>query len=504
MRIERIEVVRKEIFDSSSVEDRHFFGSAVNALHFLTRESIIRGELLFREGEILDEGIVQESARNLRSLGYLGDVQITVRRCSDTSVAITVITQDRWSMDMLPAFKQEGGVQTQRYTLKEDNLLGLGKSFSFSYSHQSDRPAPHGTDLAFRDRNVFGTRVRAGFHYRDSWDEMSRSFSLERGYYSDRTPWAAGAAAEFGRRRLMFYDQGSPAYEEAGRYEMQRAWFSFSFGSGTMLRPVVGYLRARSELKDPRVFDNLDVGTLSASILDRSFEPRRYLNSFGRTEDMAVGFAAGMMIGKNFLSRGVPAPVYLAQLSVKQSFLLSDDSYIGLGISAQRFWGGSWNDESTVELVCVHHVKISRLQTLVARVEATAGFGWSGRRQMLLGSSTGLRGYAEGALAGDRRILYGIEHRLFTDMTFFIFRVGAAAFLDGGTAWSGDAPPGRQHFSHAAGIGLRIENTKVQGLGLIRIDVSMNLDENRLGHITVSSALPFSAFLDLDSVSALW
>jgi hypothetical protein len=34
--------------------------------------------------------------------------------------------------------------------------------------------------------------------------------------------------------------------------------------------------------------------------------------------------------------------------------------------------------------------------------------------------------------------------------------------------------------------------------------VSMNLDENRLGHITVSSALPFSAFLDLDSVSGLW
>ena len=65
------------------------------------------------------------------------------------------------------------------------------------------------------------------------------------------------------------------------------------------------------------------------------------------------------------------------------------------------------------------------------------------------------------------------------------------------------APPGRQRFSNAAGIGLHIENTKVQGAGLIRIDWAINLDEQKPGQIIISSKLPFSAFLNLDGVSGL-
>jgi len=77
-------------------------------------------------------------------------------------------------------------------------------------------------------------------------------------------------------------------------------------------------------------------------------------------------------------------------------------------------------------------------------------------------------------------------------------------FADGGSAWYGDSPPARQHFSHAVGAGLRIENPKVQGAGLIRIEWAMNLDRLRGGQIIISSRVPFSAFLDLDSVGALW
>jgi hypothetical protein len=503
-RIERIDIVRTEIFDSSHAEDRHLFGEVVNALHVLTREDAIRRELLFTEGDIFDEGAVEESARILRSLGYLGDAQIEVRRSGDTSVVLRVVTHDRWSMDFLPAFKQEGGVTTQRFTLKEDNLLGMGKSLSASYSFRSDRPAPHGREVSFLDRNLFGTRVRAGARYRDIWDQTSGSFLLERPYYSDRSPWAAGVAAEIGRRRMVTYEGGNPLYTEAGGFESQRGWVSFSLGSGSILRPVVGYLRARSESADPRVFDNLDLATVSVSWLDRTFRSRTFLNSSGRTEDMPLGFSAGATLGKNFLSHDLPAPVYLAQAALRHSFLLPDESYLGWGLSAQQYWGGGWHGESTVSVVAVHHRKFSRLQTMVAQVELAAGFGWGGGRQMVLGSSTGLRGYPEGAFAGDRRIRYGIEERFFSDLTVFIFDVGAVAFLDGGTAWSGDTPLSRLHFSHAAGVGLRIENTKVQGAGLVRIDAAFNLDEGRAGHVTITSALPFSAFLDLDAVSGLW
>ena len=41
-----------------------------------TREAIIRRELLFSEGESLDSTLVAESARNLRRLFFLGQVDI--------------------------------------------------------------------------------------------------------------------------------------------------------------------------------------------------------------------------------------------------------------------------------------------------------------------------------------------------------------------------------------------------------------------------------------------
>jgi hypothetical protein len=504
LRIDRIEIVRKDIFDTTKVEDRHIFGSVVNDLHVLTREDVVRRELLFKEGDELDETVLQESARNLRALGYLGDVTISSYAITETSAVVAVVTQDRWSIDMLPAYKQEGGASAQRYTLKDDNFLGGGHSLSLSYSYQTDRPSPHGTEVVLRERNLFGTRLQALLQQKNGWDQQRTSVGLEQVYYSDRTPWAGGIYTEFGRQKQVFYRDGMVAYDEETDRQVQRGWFSMSFGSDALMRPLIGYLRIRSDYVDPRIYDNLDLVTVSTSFLSRAFVERSCLNSSGRTEDMPLGFGAGVTLGRNFLTGGVSAPLYVAGVTLRHAMLLTDRFYLGWNASFQGYWGGSRKEEATVSVLLLHHLKISAFQTLVAQVNAVAGLGWSGRRQLLLGSSTGLRGYGEKSFAGDRMITYGLEHRIFVDLNVLFFRVGGALFLDGGTVWSGDAPPGRQRFSNAAGVGLRIENTKVQGVGLIRIDWAMNLDERKPGQIILSSRLPFSAFLDLDSVAGLW
>lgn len=502
-RIDRIEIARKEIFDTTKTKDLHFFGSVVNGLHVLTQEDVVRRELLFKEGDQLDGELLQESARNLRELGYLGDVKISSYALTDSTAVVTVVTQDRWSIDMLPAYKQEGGAAAQRYTLKDDNFLGGGHSLSLSYSYQNDRPSPHGTDLILRERNLFGTRLQALLQSKNGWDQQKTAVGLEQAYYSDRTPWAGGIYAEFGRQKHVFYRNGRLAYDEETERQMQRGWFSMSFGSHALLRPVIGYVRIRSDGIDPRIYDNLDLVTISTSFLNRTYVERSYLNTSGRTEDMPLGLGAGVTIGKNFLTQGVSAPLYMAGFTLGHAMLLTDRFYLGWNASFQGYWGGSRHEEGTVNLLFLHHLKISNFQTFVAQVNAVCGLGWSGRRQLLLGSSTGLRGYREKSFAGDRMISYSLEHRIFTNLDLLFFRIGGALFLDGGTVWSGDAAPGRQRFSNAVGAGLRIENTIVQGVGLIRIDWAMNLDEQKPGQIIISSRLPFSAFLDLEGVAGI-
>ena len=66
---------------------------------------------------------------------------------------------------------------------------------------------------------------------------------------------------------------------------------------------------SRTNCIEPRIYDNLDLVTVSTSYLDRAFVERSDLNSSGRTEDMPLGFWAGVTLGRNFLAQGVPAPL---------------------------------------------------------------------------------------------------------------------------------------------------------------------------------------------------
>ena len=497
LRIEKITIVRNDIFDASREEEQHVFGSVINSLHVVTREDVIRDELLFMEGDLLDVGLLNETERNLRALGYLGDISMRCDTLSDSTVAVTVYTHDKWTIDMLPAYKQGGGVENFRFSVKDDNFLGGGQSLSLSYNYRSDMRDPHGVDVDFLDRNLFGTRVSARVRHRNTWERTVNGVGLERRYYSDRAAWAGGVSGEVGKRRLLLYDDGSLVHEEVSAFESHSAWVSVSLGEGPYLRPILSYTRVRSDFLEPRRFDNLDLVTVGASLLGRIFVERSFLNSFGRVEDVPIGYHIGASLGKNLRgvrNRGVD---YTLRVFWKHSWLLAEGMYGGWSASYQSYFEGSQRGESTLEVTLLHHLKVSRYQTLVARASMAAGFGWSARRQLLLGSSKGLRGYDECAFQGDRRVVYGIEHRLFTEIDLFIFRFGAAAFVDGGTAWTG-GPVGRQRFHHAVGCGLRIENTKVQGAGLIRIDWALNLDARHTTQVILSSSLPFSAFLDLD------
>jgi len=500
LRIENITILRKNIFDTSRADQRHVFGSVVNAVHLPTRESVIRGELLFNEGEMFDMELLKESERHLRALGYIGDVITRCDTLTDSTIAVTVETHDKWTIDMLPAYKQGGGVEDFRFSLKDDNFLGGGQSLSLSYTYRSDRPDPHGMDLAFLERNLYGTRLSALVRHRNTWDQTFNAVRLERNYFSDRTPWAGGIYAELGKQRLLLYDEGALVHEEVSGREAQSAWVSVSLGEGPFIRPMVSYTRTRSNFAMARRFDNLDLVTFGVSLLGRQFVERSFLNNFGRVEDVPIGIHVGFSIGKNIRGARTLGVDYSLGVFWKHSWLLSEGSYLGWSASYQSFFEGLHRPESTLEFMLLHHWKVSRYHTLVARASMAAGFGWLGRRQLLLGTSTGLRGYDEYSFQGDRRIIYGVEHRVFTDVDIFIFRFGAAAFLDGGTAWTG-GPAGGQRFHHAVGCGLRIENTKLQGAGLIRIDWAMNLDRGHATQVILSSSLPFSAFLDLDAAS---
>jgi len=104
------------------------WGGFANRYHILTRESVVRRELLFKEGDVLDEDLLAASERSLRSFKFLNKAQVSFLPVDDQTVDIGVRTEDAWSLEPGVKFKGGGGLTNVSAHLIESNLLGYGKN----------------------------------------------------------------------------------------------------------------------------------------------------------------------------------------------------------------------------------------------------------------------------------------------------------------------------------------------------------------------------------------
>jgi hypothetical protein len=160
--------------------------AAMDDLHVRTRESTIRRQLLFDEGERVDTLAVAESMRRLRSLRYLSDAEVAGTGCSDGSgVAITVTTRDAWSTK---ADVRLGSRNATLVGLTERNVLGTGREASVHVRSDGSRI---GIGASLLDPWLLGTRVAAAVGtdaYRDGGEWYAVLGPRER---SVLDPWSA-------------------------------------------------------------------------------------------------------------------------------------------------------------------------------------------------------------------------------------------------------------------------------------------------------------------------
>ncbi|HSE39760.1 MAG TPA: POTRA domain-containing protein, partial [Acidobacteriota bacterium] len=86
--VNEIHIEALDAFDPKIPEYRRWIFRFLNGLHNRTNDSFLERELLFRKGDLVDEDILEESARNLRDLDFLGDVSITHKRVSSNKVDV--------------------------------------------------------------------------------------------------------------------------------------------------------------------------------------------------------------------------------------------------------------------------------------------------------------------------------------------------------------------------------------------------------------------------------
>ena len=477
-------------------------GKIADDVHVLTREEVIRRELLFKEGDPYNQRLVDESARHLRNLGFIGNVTIVSDTLPDHMVDVLVRTHDRWTLNPSMSIAAGGGVSGFGIGLREDNLLGTGQKVEIGYNRLSDRTNPNGGAFAFTEPRFFGSWWSASTVLRKA-DELSQaSVDFQRPFYSDATEWAARGYAGIGRVRIRQYLPGGyVARDDYLTQENELAWLARSFGNETKLQVGMAYYRLRSSTDSMalRPFDNVDFLIGSINFLGRQYYKGSYIENFGRVEDVPEGYYAGLAVGRNLHLTSSGSVDYFVRLVGQGSWRFGGGFSGNYNLTATSYFIGREPNEQTISATALHFWHLATYQTLLARVTTTIGSHLAPSSQLTLGSFNGLRGYRNNDFTGQRLLVVNVEDRIFSLAKVWFLKLGVAPFFDSGVLWNEGEGFGHERFHSAVGIGLQVESGKETGNGVFRIDLAYNMDQHSLG-LVFSLNRVFRAFSNMEFI----
>ncbi|MET4025937.1 hypothetical protein ABIE59_001462 [Marinobacter sp. MBR-99] len=489
-RIGSIRIIQRPIFDTTDPKQDNFLYRTLNALNTSTWESALRSQLIFVEGDLYSQALLEESERVLRQREYLTAAWVGVTRLCGDEVEVSVLARDTWTLLPTLGLTRSGGENTTNAGISDPNFLGSGKSLGISYTKDPDRSE---TSLFVDDPNVAGSHWQAGFSYDDRSDGRGRSAYLERPFFSERTNWRFGLAVVDDVREESRY-VGAEAIAD---YRRSREYFSVDGGwrlaerNERQLRLLAGYRYEAfgfQPLPDQPALDVLpDDRTLSYPWIGFDYRQNRFremtnLTRLQRVEDVRDGFLWRTELGYSGTGLGATEDRVVLNMSFQDSLLATETNYASYGLNQS----GTYRlDQDRVENLLgtlsleYFHGGSVRWNGWYTSLAFTAARNLTADQQLLIGGENGLRGYPSEYQQGDRRVLWTLERRYFPDWhPFKLFRMGGVVFVDAGRAWFSDGQSNGPDSGvlRDIGVGLRLASSRVEVQRMLHFDLAFPLD----------------------------
>lgn len=492
--ISAVRVERTNVFDPRVPGEDWWPFRIADRIHIVTRERVVRDEILFAPGERWSAFKALESERNLRASYPFRRAEIARLPNPDGTVDAVVRTQDSWTLNPRLSIGTSGGQSTLSYGVEEGNLFGLGKSIAYGHSQGNSTAGYQRSDsFGYGDPRFLGTRLALGGGFSRTQDGTSGSVSLSRPFYSLDTPAAVSAswalsnavgtelrdAAEysryFQRRRVVDAAYGVRLEEdrwfvqrvEAGWYEDQADFSPTGVPPGTL----PGTLPASRHLSGP---------TVGYSWIQPDYEKETYIDRMERVEDFNLGNELRLRTGYMARGTGSDQDRWIFNASDRQGVRLGDGRFALAGVAVSgRLFNNKWENGLATASANLYWKNYfwSRGRTLVLHAEAAQGRRLDLENQVILGGSNGLRGYKNDSFVGGRSILFNAEDRFFFEGEWFhLIRFGGAVFFESGSVVPEGSGFSAPRFRSDLGIGLRGASTRSASGGIVRLDLAYALN----------------------------
>ncbi len=458
-------------------------------MHIRTREHTLESQLLFGRGDRWSAARGREQGRNLRSLDFLTPVSITPRRSGD-SVRVEVVTRDLWTTSPEFNFESSGGNKYGAVAFTEKNLLGFGKSLSFSLRHD---PVGQSRALSYYDPNVGGSRTGLSLVGERGGGGGASHLMLGVPFWALAAPRTYGVSYDHATSTPVIYSTGSEVANFDQRIDDARMWWGHGSYRDSIVRRYTYSIHVRDRLLGPlhattaRPIPPEFIGGTDRLRLNRfetearwwrpQYQERVGVDQMGVIEDFDLGTSVTLDAG---IAPGV--------------FGGDAEGYVGAAVAqgVNTGLGFGWAEGSVhsrmrntprelVERIDAHwvHQSLGR-QTLVLAAHGIAGFQMDRDFQVVVGGLNGLRAYAVQATEGRRLWRLNAEDRWrFGDLFGGLFTTGAVVFTDAARAWGPGA--GGSPWFVDSGFGLRFTAPQWTLGRVVRLDLAWPVTPTRDG-----------------------
>lgn len=471
------------VFDESKPGENNYIYRFLNKAHIKTRPKVVAAQLLFKSGDKVNHKAMEETERNLRARKYLTNAFVLPERVCGDYVDVVVVTQDAWALEPQVSFSRKSDDNQTGFAVSDGNVFGTGNSVQIGYKENQIRNT---VSYEFSNPYFLNRPLSVRALYQDSSDGRSNLLSVSRPFYSLDTAWATGAQVS----DLIQIEEIRSRGEKVNAYLHQAVYNEVYYGQAidvsedSTQRLLVGfteeddsfYQDAETQQSIPDR-DKAVYPWVEYQYLQNRFGVFKNLNQIQRPEDISVGQTLRVRIGYAGTSFGNPDDVIRYKAEYTNAIDFADVHLLEIGVELDGRQHLKYDnlDPSILTSSIAYHYMLDAKNRWYAKMEFGMGENLSQHKELTVGDITGLRGYPTDFLRGDRRYVFTLERRYFSNLHIFnLFRLGGVVFFDTGKAW-GLPNQGETPVLADVGIGLRFSSTKVRIRNLIRIDIARPL-----------------------------
>ena len=482
-----IVVERHNVFDlDDSSQDNRLFRLA-DGIHSMTREGVIRRELLFSVGDPYTPGLLSETERNLRRLPFIRKVEVSAVATSSGPVVL-VRAWDSWTLELAGNFKRAGGVSTAGLGVADSNVLGFGKGVGAAYTKNASVVS---RSVSYDDPQFLRSRANLNLSAAEASDSRHYGLNLSRPFYATIARSAVSVSGEYSEGRISAYQGLVPV----GTIERRNYDSALTYGyaleaslrrtrrlSVSLENQHADYLAVpdQTTLFVPQADQHTSL-VLAYDYQETSFIKQKRIQKLSRDEDFNMGWGVSPSIGYAPRSAllGSTGEKIEPKLDVRKGFSSELGQFLFLRGAYLSTYVNGGNGGRVATLEANYFCRYFPRNTLAARALLDHGWRLDGYTQLKLGEDSGLRGYRAEQFTGNRRLLFNVEDRIF----FFedaghLLDAGGVLFFDSGYVWMPEEAFRFDDLKSSVGFGLRLGATRSSTNEPLRIDVAHALNDN--------------------------